>query len=372
MKTMDDIQLLEAIENYLAGAMSASEVAEFEAIRKSTPEIDQMVVEHSMFLHAMERYATRKQFTSLSEKTFNALLEAGEWTPVNEQSTQFKVIQLWTKYKKVAAIAASVGGFIALFTASLIVYISPSLNGSQVLQLSKAIEVIEKKQQAQGHLLNEVKTKLPENAKLVSGGSGFLIDAKGYIITNAHVLKGNGAIVINSMGEELNASIVYTDKSADLALLKIKDADFKQPKSIPYTIRKKRAELGEEIFTLGYPRNDNDIVYGKGYLSAQSGFDGDSNAYQIQISANPGYSGAPIFNDNAELIGIINTRQKQAEGVAFAIKSSKIFDIIEAAKKEEDKEIQIKLTKNTPRRMGDRKKQINNLQHYIFNVRSYN
>jgi len=82
-------------------------------------------------------------------------------------------------------------------------------------------------------------------------------------------------------------------------------------------------DLGEEIFTLGYPRSDNDIVYGKGYLSAQSGFEGDSNAYQIQISANPGYSGAPVFNDNAELIGIISTRQKQAEGVAFAIKSKR-------------------------------------------------
>lgn len=369
---MDDIQLLEAIENYLAGNMSASEVAQFEAIRKNTPEIDQMVVEHSMLLHAMGNCGRRKHFSKLSEQTFNALLEAGEWTPLDQKSTKYKVFQLWTKYKKVTAIAASVGGFIALFTASLIVYLSPSLNGSQVLQLSKAIEVIEKKQQAQGHLLNEVKTKLPENAKLVSGGSGFLIDIKGYIITNAHVLKGNGAMVINSLGQELNASIVYTDKVADLALLKITDSDYIQPKFIPYSIRKKRAELGEEIFTLGYPRNDNDIVYGKGYLSAQSGFDGDSNAYQIQISVNPGYSGAPIFNDNAELIGIINTRQKQAEGVAFAIKSSKIYDIIEAAKKEEDKETNIKLLKNTSRRLGDRKKQINNLQHFIFNIQSYN
>jgi S1-C subfamily serine protease len=91
-------------------------------------------------------------------------------------------------------------------------YFSPSLNGSQVLQLSKAIEVIKKNQKVQGHLLNEVKTKLPENAKLVSGGSGFLIDTKGFVITNAHVLKGNSAIVVNSDGEELKADIIYADK----------------------------------------------------------------------------------------------------------------------------------------------------------------
>ncbi len=371
MKTMDDIQLLEAIERYLAGEMSASEATQFETIRKNTPEIDQMVVEHSMFLHEMDNYAGRKNFAHLSATTFNNLFEAGEWAPIDEQSTKYKVIQLWTKYRKVTAIAASVGGFIALFTSSLMMYFSPSLNGSQVLQLSKAIEVIKKNQQVQGHILNEVKTKLPENAKLISGGSGFLIDTKGFIITNAHVLKGNGAIVINSVGQEFNASIVYADKASDLALLKIDDADFVQPKSLPYSIRKKATELGEEVYTLGYPRNDNDIVYGKGYLSAQSGFEGDSNAYQIQISANPGYSGAPIFNDNSELIGIINTRQKQAEGVAFAIKSSKIYDLINAAEKEAPKQTNVKFAKAAIHN-GDRKKQISNLQHYIFNIRSFN
>ncbi len=367
MTTMDDIQLLEAIEKYLAGEMSASEAAQFESIRKNTPEIDQMVVEHSMFLHEMEHYAKRKNFSKLSEITFNTLFEAGTWDPINEQSTKFKVIQLWSKYKKVTAIAASVGGFIAATTTVMMMYFSPSLNGSQVLQLSKAIEIIKNNQKVQGHLLNEVKTKLPENAKLISGGSGFLIDTKGYIITNAHVLKGDGAIVISNTGQELNATIIYTDKTYDLALLKIEDSDFVQPKSIPYSIRNKKTELGEEIYTLGYPRNDNDIVYGKGYLSAQSGFEGDSNAYQIQISANPGYSGAPVFNDNAELIGIINMRQKQAEGVAFAIKSSKIFDIIEAASKENS----IKFTKKSSG-SNDRKKQISNLKNYIYNIRSFN
>ncbi len=372
MNQMDDIQLLEAIEKYLAGEMTASEVVQFESVRKATPEIDQMVVEHSMFLHEMKLFADRKNFSKLSEQTFNTLFETGHWAPIDEQPFMFKVVQMWDKYKKVTAIAASVGGFIALFTSLLIVYLSPSLNGSQVLQLNKAIESIKKNQQVQGHILNEVKTKLPENAKVLSGGSGFLIDTKGYIITNAHVLKGNGAIVINSIGQELNASIVYTDKASDLALLKIIDSDYKQPKLIPYSIRKNATDLGEEIYTLGYPRNDNDIVYGKGYLSATSGFEGDSNAYQIQIGANPGYSGAPIFNNDAEIIGIINTRQKQAEGVTFAIKSSKIYALIDAAEKEATSDNKIKIAKNNIIKQVDRKKQISNLKNFIFNIRSYN
>jgi len=369
---MDDIQLLEAIERYLTGDMSAKEMADFESIRKSTPEIDQMVVEHEMFLHQMESFTARKNFTKLSQQSFTKLLAAGEWTPAEDQSTTYKVIQLWSKYKKVTAIAASVGGFIALFTSAIIMYLSPSLNGNQLLQLSKAVEVITKNQKIQGHILNEVKTKIPENAKLISGGSGFLVDTKGYIVTNAHVLKGNGAIVINSKGQELNATIVYSDNDADLALLKIEDKDYKQPKAIPYSIRKKISDLGEEIYTLGYPRNDNDIVYGKGYLSAQTGYEGDSNSYQIQISANPGYSGAPIFNDNAELIGVISTRQKQTEGVAFAVKSNKIFDIIEAAKEADAKIVAIKLPKQSTIRKSNRKNQLVNLKNYMYSVRSFN
>lgn len=373
MKQMDDIQLLETIERYLTGEMNASEMAQFELLRQKTPEIDQMVVEHSMFLHEMNIYANRINFSKVSESTYNKLLNQGEWAARDEQSTSFKIIQLWSKYKKVTAIAASVGGFIALFTASLTVYISSSLNGSQVLQLSKAIEVIQKKQQAQGHILNEVKTKMPENATLISGGSGFLIDKKGYIVTNAHVLKGNSAIVINSMGQELKATIVYADKLTDLALIKITDSDFKQPKNLPYSIRKKATELGEEIFTLGYPRNDNDIVYGKGYLSAQSGFEGDSNAYQIQISANPGYSGAPIFNNNAEIIGIINTRQKQAEGVAFAVKSSRIDDLIESAQAQNKEDKSLKsLNHSLLQKKQSKQRKIGDIKNFIFNIRSYN
>jgi serine protease Do len=369
---MDDIQLLEAIERYLTGEMSVKEVADFESLRKQTPEVDQMVVEHEMFLHQIESYAVRKNFAKLSQQSFTKLFEAGSFTPIQNQSTKFKVIQLWSKYKKVTAIAASVGGFIALFTSAMIMYLSPSLNGSQLLQLSKAVEAITKNQKIQGHILNEVKTKVPENAKLVSGGSGFLIDTKGYIVTNAHVLKGDGAIVINSKGQELNATIIYSDNEADLALLKIEDKDYKQPKYIPYSIRKKISNLGEEIYTLGYPRNDNDIVYGKGYLSAQTGYEGDSNSYQIQISANPGYSGAPIFNENAELIGVISTRQKQAEGVAFAVKSNKIFDIIDAANEASAKSITIKLPRQSAIRKSNRKNQLDNLKNYMYSVRSFN
>lgn len=352
--------------------ISVEERTQFEAIRKTTPEIDQMVVEHDMFLREMEVYVNRRNFSKLSNQVFNQLLEAGTWTPIEEQSTSFKLIQLWSKYKKVTVIAASVGGFIALFTSAIVLFFFPSIRGNQILELSKAVEKIEQNQKVQGHLLNEVKTKVPENAKLISGGSGFLIDTKGYVITNAHVLKGDGAIVVNSLGQEFKAAIVYSDKQSDLALLKIEDTDYKQAKALPFTIRKKSSDLGEDIFTLGFPRNDNDIVYGRGYLSALTGFNGDSNTYQIQISANPGYSGAPVFNDKNELIGIMSSRQKQAEGVAFAIKADKLFDLVEILEENElTKDLHVKLNKQKVKGAKDRKTQINNFKNYIYSVRAF-
>jgi len=184
---MDDILLLETIERYLSKDLSDKELSEFETIRKNTPEIDQMVVEHEHFLREMDAFSKRKNFTKQSELIFDQLQYQGYFSQETE-SNQFKIIQLWTKYKRVTAIAASVAVFITIITSVIMMSLAPTLNGDQLMQLSKAVEGIKRDQQA--HLLSEVKTKVPENAKLLSGGSGFLIDVKGYVVTNAHVLKG--------------------------------------------------------------------------------------------------------------------------------------------------------------------------------------
>ena len=89
----------------------------------------------------------------------------------------------------------------------------------------------------------------------------------------------------------------------DLAILKIDDKDFKPVNTLPYSIRKTQPDLGEELFTLGYPRDE--IVYNMGYLSAKTGYKGDTTSCQLSLTANPGNSGAPVFNKNGEIIGII-------------------------------------------------------------------
>ena len=366
---MDDILLLEAIERYLSGDMDAAERTYFETLRKNTPEIDQMVVEHSMFLHQMDIYSVHRNLKQSLQATHAKLLERGEVNEGGELTTKGRVIQLWNKYKRVTAIAASVGGIIALVISGLAIYFSPVVNGNQIEQLSKAIEVIKKNQQYQGTLINEVKSKIPENAKLISGGSGFLIDPKGYIITNAHVLKGSGAVVVNSKGQEFNATIANIDLEKDLAILKINDQDYEPLKSLPYSIRRANTDLGEQIFTLGYPRND--IVYGEGYLSARTGYNSDSLTYQVQISANPGNSGGPVFNNNGEVIGVLSTRQAQAEGVTFAVKSKNIFRMVDELSNSDTSLEKIKLPTHSTLKGVERKLQIIRLEDCVFYVKAY-
>jgi S1-C subfamily serine protease len=367
---MDDILLLEAIERYLGGDMDAAERTYFETLRKNTPEIDQMFVEHSMFLHQMDIYSIHRNLKHSLQLTHAKLLERGEVNEGGELTTKGKVIQLWNKYKRVTAIAASVGGVIALVISGLVVYFSPVVNGSQIEQLSKAINEMKG---VQGTIIDAVKSKVskvPENVHFISGGSGFLIDTKGYIITNAHVLKGSGAVVVNSKGQEFKATIAHIDVERDLAILKISDEDYAPLKSLPYSIRKANTDLGESIFTLGYPKND--IVYGEGYLSARNGYNSDSLSYQVQISANPGNSGAPVFNNNGEVIGILSTRQAQAEGVAFAVKSRNIYRMVDELKDTDTSFDNIKLPSRSVLKGMERKQQITKVEDCVFYVKAYN
>lgn len=367
---MEDILLLQAIERYLEGSMLPAEKAYFEELRKNTPEIDQMVVEHSMFLHQMDVYSGTRNLKHNLHDVHAKLLSIGDINEGGELSTKGKVIQMWNKYRRVTAIAASVGGIIALTISFLVAYIAP-VNNSQIQQLKRDVESVKRYQQYQGSKLNEVESKMPEGAFFTGGGTGFLIDVKGYVITNAHVLKGSTfATVINNDGQEYKAKIVFKDEVKDLAVLKIDDEDFKPLKTIPYAIKKSSIDLGEEIFTLGYPKNE--VVYNIGYLSARNGYNGDSSTCQLQMSANPGNSGGPVLNKNGEVIGIISTREKQSEGVAFAVKSNNIYTLIEELKNNDDSATNIKLPSSSSLKGIDRKEQIKKIENYVFLVQAFN
>ena len=93
---MEERVILESIERYIRGEMLPEERKFFDELRKSNPGIDQLVVEHTVFLHLIEKYGDRKNIKSSLQDVHNELFETGQI----RQTQQTKVVRLWYKYEK--------------------------------------------------------------------------------------------------------------------------------------------------------------------------------------------------------------------------------------------------------------------------------
>ncbi|MEQ1678083.1 MAG: trypsin-like peptidase domain-containing protein [Chitinophagaceae bacterium] len=368
---MNDIKILDAVERYIKGEMNPEERLQFENLRKTNTEIDQLVVEHTLFLQQMDQFGERKSFKSSLNDIHSDLTEQGKIESM-KLTGKAKVVYLWKRYKRVTAIAASIAGFTALLISSLFFAVAPKQNNYPT-ELGKDLNAIKEEQQKQKDDVNKLKTQIAtdkNNKKPIqfkSGGTGFLIDGKGYLITNAHIIrKSENVAVINSKGEEFEAVVLHRDNAKDIAILKITDKSFKPIASLPYGISRTVSDVAEPIYTLGYPRND--IVYSEGYLSARTGFNGDTLSCQLGIAANRGNSGGPVFNHNGEVIGILSTKETESEGVAFAIQSKYIFDAVDQLKKDTVYQ-SLKLSAKSAVRGMDKQQQVKKIQEYVFMVK---
>ncbi|MBB1287158.1 trypsin-like peptidase domain-containing protein [Flavisolibacter sp. BT320] len=373
---MDDIRLLEAVEKYLAAEMSPDERSSFEDLRKSNPEVDQLVVEHSFFLQQIGRFEDVKSFKGKLAETHLHLAEVGA-IQNPELRGKAKVIHLFNRYKRTAAIAASIAGITALSISALIWSVSPAkpLNKKDLETLNRNIRVIDNKVNQvknENAALQQQISNLPDNSRApieyTSGGTGFLVDVKGLLFTNYHVVeKARYIAVQNHNGKDLQAKVVYTDPQRDIAILKITDTAFRSPSSIPYAIKKSTADIAEPIFSLGYPRND--IVYGEGYLAAKTGYDGDTLSVQISINANRGNSGSPIINRNGEIIGVLSARQTSVEGAVFAVQSKFIHQALNSLRKKDTSFQQAKLPTSSSLKGVDRTQQVKKITDYVYMVK---
>jgi len=364
---MEDRLILESIERYIRGEMLPEERKFFDELRKSNPGIDQMVVEHTVFLHLMEKFGDRKNVKTTLQDVHNELFESGQI----KQSSETSVIRLWLKYRKVIAVAASIAGITALTISGITSYLAPKAATNRVEELSRKVSMLVQGQKSLNDKINQSRTasRVHVETEFKLGGTGFMIDPRGYIVTNAHVINNASTVFVqNNKGQEFKARILYISPNADLAFLKIVDSEYKATQAVPYMISKNNIELGEAIFTLGYPRDE--IVYGEGYLSAKTGFSGDTLACQIAVAANPGNSGGPVIDKNGEVIGVLSNRQVQAQGAVFAIRSESILQAIEDMK--EDTSIApIHLPLSSSVKNMDRVQQIKKIQDYIYLVKSY-
>ena len=158
-------------------------------------------------------------------------------------------------------------------------------------------------------------------------GTGFALK-EGYVVTNYHVVDGTTHVYIKGVGgdfsQEYAATVVEVDKENDLAIVKIDDSKFTGFGNIPYSIQTAAAEIGEDIFVLGYPMTDvmgEEIKLTTGVINSCSGYKGDNRSYQISAPIQPGNSGGPLFNNKGEVIGVVNAKLLGAENAGYAIKA---------------------------------------------------
>ena len=364
---MDATKNLEAVERYISGQMLPDERVQFENLRKTNPEIDQMVVEHTFFMQQMARFGQTKKLRSRLSEVHTDLASKGFITP--ELTGGAKIIHLFNRYKKTAALAASIAGITALAISVLVSSVTPVKQKTEIENLSGQIKAIKNENRQQDREI-EIAKQLHTAAPPVTyrtGGTGFLIDAKGWLVTKAHVIQNDRSIAVqNSKGKDLNVEIAYVDAARDIAILKIVDTAFKSA-PLPYGIRQSGTEIAEPVFTLGFPRTD--LVYGEGYLAAKTGFNGDTLSCQIAIAANPGNSGGPVLNHNGEVIGILSARQTTAEGVVFATQSRYIFDALKALQKDTLYK-SIKIPAATSMKNIDRVQQVKKMADFVYLVKA--
>lgn len=168
-------------------------------------------------------------------------------------------------------------------------------------------------------------------------GSGFVISADGYIVTNNHVIDGADKIKINLQSDKggadksYDAEVVGSDAETDLALLKINAGT-----SLPYLSLgdSDALKVGQWVMAIGNPFGlDHTVTAGivsaKGRTIGAGPYD---NFIQTDASINPGNSGGPLINMDGEVIGINTAIIASGQGIGFAIPSKLAGQVIEQLK----------------------------------------
>ncbi len=169
-----------------------------------------------------------------------------------------------------------------------------------------------------------------------SAGSGVILDANGYIVTNNHVVEGATQITVTlSDRREFSAKVIGTDPKTDLAVVKIDAKNLPALKWAEY----EKLQVGDLVLAVGSPFGLSSTVT-LGIISALGrgnvGIADYEDFIQTDAAINPGNSGGALVNMNGDLIGIntaIFSRTGGSEGIGFAIPSSIALDIVESLQK---------------------------------------
>lgn len=175
-----------------------------------------------------------------------------------------------------------------------------------------------------------------QNGTSISSGSGFIITEDGFVVTNQHVVDGNGSITVTTTdGTEYPAVLVGADEANDVALLKVETHGLR-----PVVIGSSSDLIvGDQVAAIGNPLGELTSTLTVGYISAmERDVTTDSfaiNMIQTDAAINSGNSGGPLFNMRGEVVGITSAKYSgtsssgaSIEGIGFAIPIDDVMDIL--------------------------------------------
>lgn len=162
----------------------------------------------------------------------------------------------------------------------------------------------------------------------LSQGSGFVYDARGFLLTAAHVVEGASEVTVRLPSRRpMVAVVAHTSQALDVAALRVGE------EGLPFIpLAAGRPRVGEEVVVLGYPRADvigfDDLTVTRGIVSRVML---DQGLLQFDASVNPGNSGGPVLNSRGEAVGIVVSRVRGAAGLNFAVLSEAARDVARLA-----------------------------------------
>ena len=236
-----------------------------------------------------------------------------------------------------AAVAEPAGGYADLVqkVAPSVVYIEVTERAPQAAQTLQGFPFQEFSQQFGIPMPQMPQGNDPQQgqeAPMAHGvGSGFIIDAKGLIVTNNHVVDGATAVKVTLQdGRSFDAKVIGTDPVTDVALIKVDSAD---PLPAVSFDSSKDIRVGDDVMAVGNPFGLGGTVT-TGIISAKArdiGSGSYDNYLQTDAAINKGNSGGPLFDDAGKVVGMttaIMSPSGGSVGIGFAVPSDVVQTVV--------------------------------------------
>jgi serine protease Do len=196
---------------------------------------------------------------------------------------------------------------------------------------NRRTEVVEAVEKTRAGIVSLKVEKRSNWGRTETVGTGIIVDERGYVVTNAHVIKSAERVTVRlADGAEVTARVITEDAHYDLAVVRIQ-----APHPLQALPLGPGSDLlvGEDVIAIGHPFGYTNTV-SKGIISAVGrdvsvgGAEPLRNLIQVNASINPGNSGGPLLNINGEVIGINVALREDAQGIAFALNADTVIQVL--------------------------------------------